>query len=260
MRLRLLAATAAVCAGALGLAACGDDAADTAADDAAVETADEAMADEATDVAAAEPAPAPEAAPAAPPAPPPAMLAIDTVGGGATIDVTLPDAIDPETGEVDRRFTGYGDNVSPAIEWTAVDGAQAYVVVLQDPVVMANDTTFMVLHWAAYNIPGTSLPEGVPAGAEIPGGGAQIGNLMGNTGYSGMQPPANRPAHQYTFQVFALDTPLSLEAGANFDALLTAMDGHVIGSGSEVTPFSPPADAQIMQGVSLPDDHPLLAD
>ncbi len=207
-----------------------------------------------TDMAALEPAePAPPPPPAAPPGPPPAPLAIDAVGGGQSIDVTLPDAIDSGTGEVDRRFTGYGDNINPAIEWTAVDGAESYVVVLQDPVEMPTGATFMVLHWAAYNIPGTSLPEGVPAGETIEGGGNQIANLMGNVGYNGMQPPANRPQHQYTWQVFALDTTLDLPSGANFDALLDAMRGHVIGSGSEITPYSPPDDAQPMPGVSMDD-------
>lgn len=261
MRMSLLAATAALCAGAIGLSACGDAADDQAAGgaDVTVDTTNDAVtgdaADDEMDVGAAEPAPAAETPPAAgPAAPPPAELAIDAVGDGETIDITLPDALDDATGEMDKRFTGYGDNTSPAIEWTAVDGAETYAVILQDPVEMPDGSTFMVLHWAAYNIPGTSLPEGVAAGAEIPGGGQQIANLMGTVGYNGPQPPANRPQHQYTWQVFALDTTLDLPANADLNALLSAMDGHVIGSGSEVTPYSPPPEAQPMPGVSMPDD------
>ena len=44
--------------------------------------------------------------------------------------------------------------------------------------------------------------------------------------------------HRYFFQLFALDIPLSLEAGAGRTALFDALAGHVIGRGQWVGTYS----------------------
>lgn len=172
----------------------------------------------------------------------PSETAIDTLGGEG-IEITMPDVLD-ETGEVNDRFTNYGDNTSPAIEWTPVDSAESYVVILQDPVTGMGPATMVVLHWVAYNIPAdvTSLPEGVPVGEEIADipGARQMNNISRRPGYAGPGAPGGRPPHQYTWQVFALDTTLDLAADASYDDLLAAMEGHVIAAGSKVTPYSAP--------------------
>jgi hypothetical protein len=45
------------------------------------------------------------------------------------------------------------------------------------------------------------------------------------------------PYHHYTFQLFALDTKLSLGADATRDDLISAMNGHILGKGVVVGRF-----------------------
>src|SRR5690606_5997302 len=104
------------------------------------------------------------------------------------IEVTAPDILDDD-GEIAERFSGYGDNVSPALSWTAgPEGTASYVVIVEDPL-----PNFVVLHWLVYNIPAsvTSLPEGIPAGPTIPGieGAVQAANIAGAVSYLGPRPP-----------------------------------------------------------------------
>jgi Raf kinase inhibitor-like YbhB/YbcL family protein len=63
-------------------------------------------------------------------------------------------------------------------------------------------------------------------------------NSRGQVGYMGPRPPAGDPAHHYHFQVFALDTMLSLPPGAERDAVVTAMNGHVLARGETVGTFA----------------------
>ena len=53
-------------------------------------------------------------------------------------------------------------------------------------------------------------------------------------GYFGPKPPADGKVHHYHFQVFALNTKLSLPSGYNRQALLDAMRGHVLAKGEVV--------------------------
>lgn len=51
----------------------------------------------------------------------------------------------------------------------------------------------------------------------------------------GPKPPVEDPAHNYHFQLFALDVPtLGLKPGAAREELLTAMKGHVLAAGEVV--------------------------
>ena len=49
-------------------------------------------------------------------------------------------------------------------------------------------------------------------------------------GYLAPCPPAGNP-HRYVFKAFALDTGISLEAGAAREQLEEKMDGHILGYG-----------------------------
>ncbi len=61
---------------------------------------------------------------------------------------------------------------------------------------------------------------------------------MGSVGYTGPKPPVGDTAHHYHFQVFALDVEtLGLDPGANRDAVLKAMEGHVLGKGQIIGTF-----------------------
>ena len=64
---------------------------------------------------------------------------------------------------------------------------------------------------------------------------------MNLPGWNGPKPPVGDPPHGYHFQVFALDAPLVLDAGANREALLAAMQGHVLAKGETVGRYAQPA-------------------
>lgn len=129
------------------------------------------------------------------------------------------------------RYSEYADGVSPPLAWSAVSGAKSYAIIMEDP--DAPQKPFV--HWLAWNIPAsvTSLPEGLQEQPRLtePEGVLQGRTTRGSIGYYGPRPPVGDPAHHYHFQVFALDTVLSLPFGSDRDQLLKAMQGHVLGKG-----------------------------
>lgn len=124
--------------------------------------------------------------------------------------------------------------ISPKLEWTHVPANTAsFALIMHDPDVAIDKKTGDVLHWLAFNIPGTStgLPEAVPANATLPDGTIQGKNRSGAIGYRGPGAPAAGPYHHYTLELFALDTKLSLGPDATRDDVLAAMQGHILGKG-----------------------------
>jgi Raf kinase inhibitor-like YbhB/YbcL family protein len=125
--------------------------------------------------------------------------------------------------------------VSPEIHWTAVANAKSYAILVEDP--DAKPISPFV-HWLVWNIPPavTSLPEGLQAQARVtdPEGVLQGRTTRGSVGYFGPRPPVGDPAHHYHFQIFALDTMLSLPGGVERDKVMDALRGHVLASGELV--------------------------
>src|SRR5713226_1741707 len=81
------------------------------------------------------------------------------------------------------EFACIGGDRSPELTWSgAPKSTRTFALVVDDP--NAPGGTFF--HWVAYNIPAsrTSLPAGVPQGAEITGGGKQGMNSFGHLGYN----------------------------------------------------------------------------
>jgi Raf kinase inhibitor-like YbhB/YbcL family protein len=125
--------------------------------------------------------------------------------------------------------------VSPELKWSQVPaGTQSFVLLMHDPEpVLAKGSKMDITHWLIWNIPGTStgLAEGVASG-ELPDGSRQV-SLRSNA-YMGPGAPAG-PYHHYTFELYALDTKLEVpqgtpqEAAATRNAVVNAMDGHVLG-------------------------------
>lgn len=138
-------------------------------------------------------------------------------------------------GTIPKVQSEYGDGVSPELWWDRVEGAKSYALIVEDP--DARSPTPFV-HWVAYNIPAdrTSLPEGLEEQERLtePQGLLQGRTSKGNVGYFGPRPPVGDPPHHYHFQVFALDSELSVPPGAERDDVLKAMSGHVIGAGELV--------------------------
>ena len=131
-------------------------------------------------------------------------------------------AIGPD-GHIAARNTAYGQNQSVSLHWPAVAGARAWAIILEDPDAPGS-TPFV--HWLVWNIPAgvTRLAEGA-----LPPGAVQGRNGHDGVGYWGPHPPSG--VHRYHIEVFALDAPLPLSAGADRDALAAALRGHVIAKG-----------------------------
>jgi Raf kinase inhibitor-like YbhB/YbcL family protein len=106
--------------------------------------------------------------------------------------------------------------VSPALEWTNIpDNAASYTLIMHDSDVAMRRGVDDVLHWMVFNIPAAthSLPEAVPAAAEMADGAIQGKNVRGANGY---QPPCPPPptTHHYTIEFYALDKMLDVPAEA----------------------------------------------
>ena len=136
-------------------------------------------------------------------------------------------------GIIPDKFTQVVQNApSPKLEWTNVPPAtQSFVLIMHDPDAAINKNPDDVLHWMAFNIPGTArgLDGGQPANAQLPDGTVQAKNLRGAVGYMGPGNGAQNPYHHYTWELFALDQKLSLGPDATRPEVLKAMEGHIVG-------------------------------
>jgi Raf kinase inhibitor-like YbhB/YbcL family protein len=166
----------------------------------------------------------PAAAGAAPPAPA-MVLTVQGFADGAEIPVRFSQA---------APGAAPGEGTSPAMSWTNVPaGTQSFVLNMRDLDVARNKTTDDQAHWVVWNIPAsaTSLPEAVPRGSKLADGSYQI-SATGPV-YRGPGAPATGPRHHYMFEIYALDTKLSVEPTADaFETrtnVFRAMQGHVLG-------------------------------
>ncbi|PSO58418.1 MAG: YbhB/YbcL family Raf kinase inhibitor-like protein [Cyanobacteria bacterium QS_4_48_99] len=85
------------------------------------------------------------------------------------------------------------------------------------------------VHWVIYNLPAQTraLPEGLPPGEPtLEGGDSQGTNDFGELGYGA--PCPSEGTQRYSFRLYALDTPLGLEAGATKQELEKAMEGRIV--------------------------------
>lgn len=133
--------------------------------------------------------------------------------------------------------------VSPDLEWThAPDGTVSFALIVNDPDTAPDKLTEVVLHWLIFNIPGTAsgLPEGVPNDAHLPDGSVQALNRAQTVGYEGMGAGAAGPYHHYSFELYALDTKLTLGPTATRADVLAAMNGHILAKAVLVGRFHRP--------------------
>jgi len=144
---------------------------------------------------------------------------------GATLTVTS--TAFTHEGTIPALYSCDGEDISPPISWSNVpEETESFVLICDDP-----DAIGTWVHWVVFNIPGsaTGLPEDVPDGKPLAGGGMHGENSWGDPGYGGPCPPMG--AHHYVFTVYALDTMLTLDAGASKRNVLDAMSGHILGKG-----------------------------
>ena len=138
-------------------------------------------------------------------------------------------------GAMPAATSEYAEAASPQLSWERVPNARSYAVIMEDPDAKPSAP---IVHWIIWNIPAplTQLPQGVQKQGRLsdPDGILQGRNTCGSLGYTGPHAPIGDAEHHYHIQVFALDDMLSVPAGADRDALLAQMDGHVIVKGELV--------------------------
>lgn len=155
---------------------------------------------------------------------------ITPYGAGARVE--LRSSVFPPNGTIPLRYSAYGDNLSPPLQWTAVPGAKAWALILEDPDAPRAEP---FLHWMIWNIPGdvTSLPENLSKAQRLdqPQGAIQARNDSNSIGYFGPRPPAGDRPHRYHFQLFALGEPLQFGPDARLQEVVNALKGDVIAQG-----------------------------
>lgn len=145
-------------------------------------------------------------------------------------------------GRIPEIYSEYGEGISPGLMWSeGPSGTRSFALLMEDP--DAPEPKPFV-HWIFYNLPAETrqLPESVPPMPRLPefGGALQGKNSRGATGYYGPKPPVEDPAHNYRFEIYALDTILPLDPNADRARLLEAMRGHVLSSGALIGKYQAP--------------------
>lgn len=138
-------------------------------------------------------------------------------------------------GTIPTQFTCSGENISPALAWSQPPAhTQSFVLIVDDPDAPAGTW----VHWVVYNLPASArrLPEGVPTGDAVAGGGRQGTNDFHQNSYGGPCPPPGKP-HRYFFRLYALDTVLNMRAPVHRKDVDAAMQGHVLAQAETMGTF-----------------------
>ncbi|RME49557.1 MAG: YbhB/YbcL family Raf kinase inhibitor-like protein [Deltaproteobacteria bacterium] len=130
-------------------------------------------------------------------------------------------------GEIPKRYTCDGADVSPPLSWSGLpEGTKSLVLIVDDPDAPDPKAPKMTwVHWVLYNIPPmtTALPEGV---SELPPGTKEGQNDWKRTGYGGPCPPIGR--HRYFHKLYALSAPLPDLGKATKKDVEAAMKGKIL--------------------------------
>jgi Raf kinase inhibitor-like YbhB/YbcL family protein len=134
-----------------------------------------------------------------------------------------------EGAEIPIRHTCEGEDLSPALAWSAPPaGTRTLALVVDDPDAPDPKAPKMTwVHWILYDLPAgaTGLPEAVDR-KDLPAGTRQGVNDWKRTGWGGPCPPIGR--HRYFFKLYALDVSLGDRGAIAKPALEAAMKGHVL--------------------------------
>jgi Raf kinase inhibitor-like YbhB/YbcL family protein len=146
--------------------------------------------------------------------------------GGRAMSFAVKSTAFANGGEISKRYTCEGADLSPALNWVDVPaGTQSLALIADDPDAPVGTWT----HWIIWNISAkaTVLPEGVPQLETLDNGARQGRNDFKRIGYGGPCPPPGK-THRYFFKLYALDARLDVKAGASRTELELAMKRHVL--------------------------------
>jgi len=135
-----------------------------------------------------------------------------------------------DRGAIPKRYTCQGGDISPPLNWHGVPAnAKSLVLIVDDPDAPDPAAPKMTwVHWVLYNLPAADgeLAEATKS-STLPGSSKAARNSWQRTEYGGPCPPIGR--HRYFFKLYALDSTLDGLHNPDKDAVLAAMQGHVIG-------------------------------
>lgn len=134
-------------------------------------------------------------------------------------------------GEIPRKYTRSGLNVSPPLEWKdAPKDTKSFALIVEDP----DAPSGMFRHWAVFDIDRqrSRLAEG--ATDHLHNGVNDFGNRF----YDGPQPPRGHGVHHYRFRLAALDTEaLDLPEATSAANVWKAAQPHVLAEADLVGTF-----------------------
>jgi len=149
--------------------------------------------------------------------------------GVSAMTITSTAFADGET--IPVKFTGDGDDISPALAWDDLpDGTRQLALICDDPDAPGEINPWV--HWVIYGIgPDVSgLAEAIPTERQLddPPGAMQGLNSWNTVGYRGPAPPKGHGTHHYRFTLYALDAAPGLQPGATREEIDAAIYPHVL--------------------------------
>jgi Raf kinase inhibitor-like YbhB/YbcL family protein len=140
---------------------------------------------------------------------------------------------------IPEKYAADGMNTSPPLKWSKGPNLlKEWALIVQDADEKLEDGYPATL-WSVYRIPAnvTELPEGASKSMSYPQGK----NYKGENGYVG---PSAKPGkrHRIYFQVFALDEPQDIPAGADRETIRKLFKGHVLSKGILIGTYTGPEE------------------
>ena len=135
--------------------------------------------------------------------------------GSAVTEFSLSSAAFAAGGNIPRRHTCEGEDLSPPLSWTSPpQGSRSLALILDDPDAPAG----RFVHWLGWGISADLV--GLGEGERAPREGR---NDFGTVGYRGPCPPRGHGGHRYRFRLYALTEEPRLAAGAEVAQLERAI-------------------------------------
>jgi Raf kinase inhibitor-like YbhB/YbcL family protein len=126
----------------------------------------------------------------------------------------------PYNGPIPQNYTCDGDDINPPLFISSNHPkTHSLALIVEDP----DAPTKPFTHWVLWNIAPTTyeIKEN-----SLPPGSIEGHNGFGLIGYRGPCPPLGN--HRYHFQLYALDTQLTLPRGSTKTQLQAAMKDHIL--------------------------------
>lgn len=144
----------------------------------------------------------------------------------APADMKIASSAFANHGEIPKKYSAEGDDVSPELTWSNVpEGTQSLAIICHDPdAPLVQNGMYGFVHWLCYNLPADVTQ--IAQGADMATVGA---NDFGKMGYGGPMPPEGDGVHHYYFWVLALDRMLELPTGLKIGELLEKIEPHLLG-------------------------------